>query len=234
MYEQALSIDREIGNRDQTADALSSWGRLVSLEGDTAEAKRRFEEALAIRNELGEKERAAEEELWLAEEALEEEHHPQAEKLARLVRDEFRMQELSDDELFSTTILARALLGQHKVGEARREIETMRTLVTKVQNRAIRLEFTITAARIRAISRKDADVKRSLEATLAEATDFGLVNQQLEARLALGETEMNFGQVDAGRARLEALEKEARAKGFALIANKTAAALKDMSTPLRQ
>ena len=43
---------------------------------------------------------------------------------------------------------------------------------------------------------------------------------QLEADLALGETEMKAGAKDAGRVRLLALEKDATAKGFLLIARK--------------
>lgn len=45
-------------------------------------------------------------------------------------------------------------------------------------------------------------------------------------QLALGEIEMKSGKAAAGRARLEALEKDATAKGFLLIARKAAAALK--------
>jgi hypothetical protein len=54
------------------------------------------------------------------------------------------------------------------------------------------------------------------------ATKHGFVPEQLEARLALGEIEMKSGASDAGRARLAALEKDAQAKGFLLIARKAA------------
>lgn len=74
---------------------------------------------------------------------------------------------------------------------------------------------------------KYAETKRSLKATLAEAIRFGFVSQQFEARLNLGEIEMKSGQIAAGRARLEALGKEAWTKGFLLIARNAAAAAKD-------
>jgi hypothetical protein len=45
---------------------------------------------------------------------------------------------------------------------------------------------------------------------------------QLEARLALGEIETGAGKIAAGRARLTALQKDAAAKGFLLIARKAA------------
>jgi len=49
---------------------------------------------------------------------------------------------------------------------------------------------------------------------------------QLDARLALGEIEMKSGQTASGRVHLQALEREAHAKGFELIARKSAAAAK--------
>ncbi|MGH9801830.1 MAG: tetratricopeptide repeat protein, partial [Blastocatellia bacterium] len=48
----------------------------------------------------------------------------------------------------------------------------------------------------------------------------GFVSCQFEARLALGEIEIQAGQVAAGRAHLTALAAEARTKGFGLIARR--------------
>jgi len=61
---------------------------------------------------------------------------------------------------------------------------------------------------------------RSLKASLDEAVSKGLFGLQLEARLALGEVEMSGTNPAAGRSRLVALEKDADAKGFALLARK--------------
>ena len=47
---------------------------------------------------------------------------------------------------------------------------------------------------------------------LAEVTKFGYLPYQFEARLAIGETEMQSGKSSTGRPRLEALEKDARGK----------------------
>jgi len=59
---------------------------------------------------------------------------------------------------------------------------------------------------------------------IAEAMKSGFADYQLEARLALGEIEMQSGNPSAGRSRLDALEKDARVRGFLLIARKAAAA----------
>lgn len=67
---------------------------------------------------------------------------------------------------------------------------------------------------------------RSLEKAISEARKYGFANYQLEARLAIGEIELKAGQKAAGRIHLQALERDARAKGFGLIARKAAAAAK--------
>ena len=64
----------------------------------------------------------------------------------------------------------------------------------------------------------------SLEAISAEAARLHLTDEELATRLALGELEMKSGGTAAGRARLARLEKDASAKGYALIARKAHAA----------
>ena len=60
----------------------------------------------------------------------------------------------------------------------------------------------------------------------AEAARFHLAGAELEARLALGEIEVKSGHTASGQARLLALEKDAGAKGFLLVARKAAAGRK--------
>ena len=47
---------------------------------------------------------------------------------------------------------------------------------------------------------------------------------ELDARLALAEIEMRSGQTTTGRAHLTAIEADAKAKGYSLIARKAATA----------
>jgi hypothetical protein len=86
------------------------------------------------------------------------------------------------------------------------------------------MNYAIAAARVRAATGATLEAVKSLNATLTEATTHGYLGAQLAARLALGETEMRSGQAVAGRSRLTALEKDATAKGFLLIAHKAAQA----------
>jgi hypothetical protein len=109
--------------------------------------------------------------------------------------------------------------------EAQKEIEGAGPLLAKSQNRRTLLDFEIVAARVSAANGEPTQTG-DLEATLSKANQLGFVPQQFEARLALGELEMQSGKRVQGRARLTALEKDASAKGFLLIARKAAAAAK--------
>jgi hypothetical protein len=85
----------------------------------------------------------------------------------------------------------------------------------------------IASTRVRAATEAPvviADASKSLETVRLDAAKYGFATVGLEARLAQGEIEMRAGSVTAGRARLSALEREARARGFGLIARKAAAA----------
>jgi hypothetical protein len=72
---------------------------------------------------------------------------------------------------------------------------------------------------------RNADSKKNLEGVLAEANLLGLRQYQFEARLALGEMERKSSETAAGRARLQALEKDAASYGSLLIARKARATL---------
>ena len=88
------------------------------------------------------------------------------------------------------------------------------------QNRLVRIPVAITSARVRGTGAGIPAAAQSLKASLDEAVSKGLFGLQLEARLALGEVEKRGPNPAAGRSRLAALEADATAKGFALIARK--------------
>jgi hypothetical protein len=66
--------------------------------------------------------------------------------------------------------------------------------------------------------------RRELAAIIKESRQRGYQKIELDARLALAKIELNAGQAAEGRAHLEAVEKDARAKGYKLIAGKAALA----------
>jgi len=129
----------------------------------------------------------------------------------------------TDDQLVALVVLARALLAQGRTSEAQKEMHDA-TWLKQRASRELRLKTGIVEARIRYASDDSVKATQELDSLLSEATQFGIVPEQLEARLALGEIQMKSGKPSVGRTRLEALEKEATAKGFLLIARKAVAA----------
>jgi len=83
-------------------------------------------------------------------------------------------------------------------------------------------EAGLAAARVEAATGKRAAAASRLRKLETDAK--GYLGVELEARLALGEVDISSGQAAQGRARLEAVEKQAREKGFMLTASLAAAA----------
>jgi hypothetical protein len=87
-----------------------------------------------------------------------------------------------------------------------------------------RFEATLASARVLGATARAPEAVKRLESMLTETGKYGYILFEYQARLALGTIDMQSGSVGAGRARLDALEKEARARGFQLIAAKSAKA----------
>jgi tetratricopeptide (TPR) repeat protein/class 3 adenylate cyclase len=216
-YEQSLGIARETGDKSELAAALSNVANVIETQGDLAGARKNYEEALAIRKAMGAKGEIAESRVSLATLSIEEGHAPAAEQPAREAAEEFQKEKSDIDEAGALSAVARSLLAQGKTAAAENAIRRARTLVEKSGDVENRMPVLILAARIDAASGKTAAAEQSLEALLAQATGLGNVSLEFDARLALGEVEVKAGKA-AGRERLVALEKEATARGFLLIA----------------
>jgi len=224
-HEEALATFRETGDKSGTAEALFGLGHVLKEEGDLAEARRRYEEALALRDELGEKSVAAGIRLALADLSLENGRAAEAEASARQVAADAEKAGQADPGAEAQALIARCLLGQGKPAEARQAVERAARLSAKTQNTAVRRTVALSAARVRAAAGEPAaGLVRGLEEALAAAAKAGLLGPQLHIRLALGEVLLRAGH-PAGRGRIQALEKDARGKGFLLVARKAAAAL---------
>jgi serine/threonine protein kinase len=228
---QSLEICSRIDDKRHRGVVLYYLGGLLAWKGGLDQAKAKYQEALTVRNELRDQAGVAESQASLAELSIEEGHAGDAEALARQTREIFRQQHNFDGDMWANAVLIRALVAQGKREEAVREIDAAGANAAKLQNEEVRLKFGLAAASVRAASGKSADLAaatRTLEAMLAEATKYGYVPYQYEARLALGELEIKSGHEVTGQARLEALEKEAKARGFGLIADKAAAATRQV------
>jgi tetratricopeptide (TPR) repeat protein len=222
-YESALALSRAAGDKSMAAYALAGLGSLSLTAANFEEAHKDYEEALSLRTALGEKDTAAETRVAIAELAIEEGHPGAAERPAREAREEFQKVHKNDDQITATVVLVRALLAGGRNDDASKEAGGAAPLAARSQNLSVKLAFDVTMARAQAASRKTAAANTILKEALAKATKSGYVGYQLESRLALEEIELESGKSAASRARLQQLQKDAKEKGFDLIARKAAA-----------
>ncbi len=221
MLDQAIEIDRAPGAKLEWADALSWSGRVRLAQGQWDDARQRFDESLKVAGEISGQVFAAQYRLPLAELALATGHPADAEGPIRRSLEVFLSAKAADRELEARILLARSLLDQGKVDEARQEVARADGLARASQRRAVWLAFSIVAARAEASKGHPGDVARavsSLQAAAAEAGRQGFLGYQFDARLALGEIEVRAGQAATARSVLEKLAKDAHASGFEAVA----------------
>jgi DNA-binding winged helix-turn-helix (wHTH) protein/tetratricopeptide (TPR) repeat protein len=224
LAEESLAISREVRNKRGTARSLHSLASAVAERGDIASARKMYEEALATRNALGYKGMAAETHLQLAVLDIEEGNLASAEAASRETRAEFQGLHQIEDEIAADAVLARVLLAMGRPSDAQKEIDAGKELLTKSPDLETRFQIKIAASWAEAALGKNASAETELKSVLADASKHKYVGYQLEARLVLGEIEAGSGKIAAGHILLTALEKDAAAKGFLLIAHKAARA----------
>jgi eukaryotic-like serine/threonine-protein kinase len=237
MYESALEICRRIGNRGREAGALAGIGRAHLLEGNIAQALKEEVQARAVFEEIGDKTEVANVDLSLAELFLDDGKGSEAATSAKQAAQVFETNKAASEEAAANLLQARAWLASGRIADARKSVEQVKRVASETHNRKLELSASLTAARIRAASKDPREVRAalaSLDGLGTEATTGKFENLALEARLAFGEIEINSTDKAAGRTHLEALEKDATAQGFRLIAHSAATALaaKQTLTPV--
>jgi|HubBroStandDraft_1064217.scaffolds.fasta_scaffold00322_22 DNA-binding winged helix-turn-helix (wHTH) protein/TolB-like protein len=230
-FEQSLAMWQKKNDQLGVSYATEALGGLLLQEADLPDARKVYEQSLAIRTTRGDKIMIAETQLGLAELSLEEARSPAEQEAAvRQALEVFQKQKARDDETNAWCILARALLSEGKASAASEAIQHAWSLAAKSQNPEIRWRTAITAARINTAGKDAAHsasviaMRKELSAIIAKSRALGYLGIELDARLALAEIEMKTGQMTAGRAHLTAIEAEAKAKGYNLIARKAAIA----------
>jgi tetratricopeptide (TPR) repeat protein len=224
-YEESIADAKE-HFKVQVPSISMGLARVLLLQGDLAGAQRLDKELLKASQESGEKEGAAWCQYLLAEVALEEGRWGDAESLARKAADGLTELGSADEEPYALSILTRSLLRQGKVMEAQQSIAKAQALTRNGQDVGIQMDVGTSASRVQAASGEPSAAFASLNAMIAKATELGCVSCAFEARLALGEIEVESGRTTPGRARLQTLEREAKARGFILTAQRAAAAEK--------
>ena len=220
--EDSLRLRREFDDKGDQARSLDNLGDVLLAQGNVAGAKQSYEQALQFQQSLGQKADAAYSQISLAGLALEEKRPEDAKKLAQEAVTELASEKDVGGEAQARGTLALALLDSGDRAGAGTQIEQATTLAQQANDRNLKLMIAIAKARIDAASGKNEDALKGLASIEKEAHAAGLVAIEFEARLALGEVERKAGQTAKARVTLDVLAKEAKAKGFNLIAAKAA------------
>ncbi|MGB9195600.1 MAG: protein kinase, partial [Terriglobales bacterium] len=230
-FEESLKVWRQEGDQREAAYALYSLGDVMLAEADFTGARKALEEALAIRQTTQDITRVDETALLLAELSIEEGRSPaESEVVAKHTIEDFRSQQALEDEALGWNVLARAAFAQQKFDEAKYDSHQAVSVSNKTSNLELRMQSSILEARVQGLrnspasgSAARAEAASHLASLISSARKSGYVGEELEARLASAEIEMKAGTATLARSHLIALEKEARAKGFGLVAQKAAA-----------
>jgi len=217
MLEEARDFWNSSGNRHGLAYALFDLGEIAELRGDFATARQRYQEASSMRRELGEQVSVAQSQASLAALSIEEGHPEAALPLARQALEVFRRNK-AVEEAGAYLLLARVLLAMQQRSEGAEAIAQARLIAAKSQDPRVRLNLAIMAARV-------AGVPGGLEGAATEARRLGLPAIEFDARLTLGEIELNSGNFQSGQTRLARLKRDAQAAGFGLMAAKAERAI---------
>ena len=224
MLDQSEPLLREMGQKTSLSSTLLDRGRVLLMQDNIHGAKDKYQEALMVSREAGYKQGVARSQLLLADLAVEENRSIDAESLSRQALNEFQAEKDIDDEIMAHAALARALLLAGKASAAQKEIGQASLLAT--QAAASRWEIALAAGRVESALGDFVAAKTKLEAMLSEATRASFVPYVFEGRLAVGEIEIKSGRAADGRTGLAALEIDAIAKGFVLVARKAATVAK--------
>jgi serine/threonine protein kinase/tetratricopeptide (TPR) repeat protein len=221
-FDRALAIAREITYRGGQPYAISGIGDVLFARGDLVGARKRYVEALAICEETKDEDFIAQIHTTLAVLALQEGKFSEGEVLARQSAAEFDKTNSPATSAWAHAALARNLLGEGNLTDARAAAAQAVTLSRQAAGVTPRFEAALADSRVQARSGKINEARQELESTLSSAHRFGYRLYELEMRLALGEIESRAGSSSA-RARLAALEADAKAQGAMLVAGQARA-----------
>lgn len=221
LNEQSLQIAQEIGHKRVVEAALAGIGEGLLAQGDFDGAQKQEQAALSVAKEIKEKGSEAQYNLALARIALERGLPTDAQTFAQGPADEFRMEKALSQEALAQCVLARALLAQGKLAEAQKARDQAAAAAAHTQDHQVSFQVALTDAQVRGATGANSAVKQ-LQALVTRARAQGCVPCEFQARLSLGQIEArskNSSDASTGRILLAALEKDATAKGFLLIAS---------------
>jgi serine/threonine protein kinase/tetratricopeptide (TPR) repeat protein len=225
-FDQAATLFREIGFQRGQVAVLVGLAAISEAQDHLPEARSTTLEALALGRQLKDDSDTALSRWQLADIAFEQGNASEAEGLARSAAEEFDREKSLANGCSSAALLGRALLAQGKLKEAQSATDSALALCQKGQVKSSRFQAKMADAAVTFKAGKATTALQILDRLQAEIRQGGFDGYELESRLFMGEIELNSGRPASGRARLEALEKEAQQKNFSLVARKAHLQLK--------
>ena len=228
IYSESRQVFADAQNQLGETGAMEGLADVRLKRGDLDGARKLNEESIAKREAVGTHVWVAPNQMAIAEISIEEGHGAEAETVLRRLLDDFRSRDDAGSAAEATILLANSLLAQGKVATAQTAAVEALQMGAKSGDREMGIYAAIADARVRAASGQVGEAIKSLHAALEEANHLRIVATQFEVLLALGSTEKKLANSAPGRNRLLSLERDAKAKGFFLMARKAAAARKQL------
>lgn len=217
-FSEAIDIFRRLDNPLMIAASHQGLGEIHFLRGELDAARTQMEEALAGRIEIeaegGSEQSVMESRAALASVLSEQGQREAAEEMARMAVEMGRTPQ-------TLGTLAQVLLEQGRLAEAEElAVEAGSLFQDRGQKSHRVLNHTLLTARLQAASGDPDGARSALAAVITEARERGAWTLSARAQLHLGEIEIDSGHLEAGGARLIALEAEASAREAYLLAAK--------------
>jgi tetratricopeptide (TPR) repeat protein/class 3 adenylate cyclase len=214
----ALALSRSLGLRADTLFALSGLGDVMLAEDKLTVAEDDYRESLEISKQLEDKDGVGAGQLSIAALALERGDLASAETVAREVAQETHTAANSEREMSARNLLARTLTLQGKLDSANTELKAASQLAAR--DETSKLVWSITAGQLLARQGKKSDATRVLLQAAARAKEMGYVPGQLQARLALIETEIDPADPSRTAREVRVLIQDATKLRFRLLGRK--------------
>ena len=222
-FQRSLQLSGEIGYKTGRGFDLFGLSDVFYLRDDLTKARENSEQGLALRRELGEGANTVESMVQLAQILLDQNQLQAAEKQANEAVRIMEKAHSPETLAIAYAVLARILLAEGKLPAAESAAQKATAIAAKASNRAAQFDAALTFGRAKAAAGNLAEARRQITPVLTQAAKIGYTAFIFEARLALAEINMKSVPAEA-RAQLAALEQDARAKGFLMVARKAAAA----------
>lgn len=222
LYRRALAVQQAIGDKAYQAATLVAMGRVARYRGDQQQARELLQQALDIDNRLGDAGDAADARVALAEVATDAAKTGDAVVLLRSALQQYDSHHVVNAQIAAETELARAALVARDTATADESIRQARKLLPGCHDVVVQMSFAIQSAAAEA-SRDRVAAIHELQAILTKADGLGLVPVRMQAALTLGRIEVLGSTASEGRARLRQLARDARRRGFGVIAQQALA-----------